>query len=131
MAGSHTIGLARCTSFRARIYNDTKTIDASFAKSLQKKCPTSGKNDSLADLNLQTPTHFDNLYFKNLLGKKGLLHSDQALFNGTSADSLVKRYASDNLAFFKAFAKGMVKMGNISPLTGSKGEIRINCRKVN
>ncbi|PON83219.1 Peroxidase [Trema orientale] len=131
LSGSHTIGLARCTSFRARIYNDTSTIDASFAKSLQRNCPRSGNDDNLADLDLRTPTHFDNLYFKNLLEKKGLLHSDQALFNGTSVDSLVKRYASNNEAFFKAFAKGMIKMGNISPLTGSKGEVRINCRKVN
>ncbi|XP_062092415.1 peroxidase P7-like [Humulus lupulus] len=131
LSGSHTIGLARCTSFRARIYNDTNTIDASFARSLQRNCPTSGNDDNLADLDLQTPTHFDNLYFKNLLKKKGLLHSDQALFNGTSVDSLVERYANNNEAFLKAFAKGMIKMGNISPLTGSQGEVRINCRKVN
>ncbi|KAF4369204.1 hypothetical protein F8388_023068 [Cannabis sativa] len=130
---SHTIGMAKCTSFRARIYNDTNTIEASFAKSFQRKCPANGNNgDNLAELDHQTPTHFDNLYFKNLLKKKGLLHSDQALFNGTSSvDSLVKRYANNNEAFFKAFAMGMIKMGNISPLTGNKGQVRVNCRKVN
>ncbi|XP_030500181.2 peroxidase P7 [Cannabis sativa] len=133
LSGSHTIGMAKCTSFRARIYNDTNTIEASFAKSFQRKCPANGNNgDNLAELDHQTPTHFDNLYFKNLLKKKGLLHSDQALFNGTSSvDSLVKRYANNNEAFFKAFAMGMIKMGNISPLTGNKGQVRVNCRKVN
>ncbi|KAI4306923.1 hypothetical protein L6164_030163 [Bauhinia variegata] len=130
LSGSHTIGLARCTSFRPHIYNDSN-IDASFAKSLQSKCPRSGNDNVLAPLDLQTPTHFDNLYFKNLLNSKGLLHSDQELFNGSSTDSLVKKYATDNAAFFKDFAKGMVKMSNIKPLTGSKGQIRINCRKVN
>ncbi|XP_062001130.1 peroxidase 4-like [Rosa rugosa] len=130
LAGSHTIGLARCTSFRARIYNDT-TIDAVFAKSLQSNCPITGNDNNLASLDLQTPTYFDNLYYKNLLKEKGLLHSDQELFNGTSADALVKIYASDTFKFFEDFAKSMVKMGNIKPLTGSQGEIRINCRKVN
>ncbi|GLT38472.1 hypothetical protein SLA2020_127200 [Shorea laevis] len=132
LSGSHTIGLARCTVFRARIYNDSN-IDASFAKSLQKKCPKSGNDDVTKPLDFQTPTCFDKLYYDNLLKKKGLLHSDQELFNGTSAsaESLVKKYAQDTSAFFKDFAMGMVKMGNIKPLTGTAGEIRINCRKAN
>ncbi|GLT38473.1 hypothetical protein SLA2020_127210 [Shorea laevis] len=132
LSGSHTIGLARCTSFRARIYNDSN-IDASFAKSLQKKCPKSGNDNVLEPLDFQTPTCFDKLYYDNLLKKKGLLHSDQELFNGTStsAESLVKNYAQDASEFFKDFAEGMVKMGNIKPLTGTAGEIRINCRKAN
>ncbi|GLT88546.1 hypothetical protein SLE2022_065660 [Rubroshorea leprosula] len=132
LSGSHTIGLARCTVFRARIYNDAN-IDASFAKSLQKKCHKSGNDDVTKPLDFQTPTYFDKLYYDNLLKKKGLLHSDQELFNGTncSAESLVKKYAQDASSFFKDFAKGMVKMGNIKPLTGTAGEIRINCRKAN
>nr|XP_011469965.1 PREDICTED: peroxidase 4-like isoform X4 [Fragaria vesca subsp. vesca] len=130
LSGSHTIGLARCTSFRARIYKDT-TTDAVFAKSLQSNCPVTGNDNNLASLDLQTPTYFDNLYYKNLLKEKGLLHSDQELFNGTPADAMVKLYASNTFAFFYDFANSMVKMGNIKPLTGSQGEIRINCRKVN
>lgn len=131
MAGSHTIGLARCTSFRSRIYNDSTTIDASFAKSLQRKCPRSGNDNIHARLDLQTSIQFDNLYFKNLVKEKGLLHSDQALFNGSFTDSLVKKYAANSCKFFNDFAKGMIKMGKINPLTGSKGQIRNNCRKVN
>ncbi|CAJ1857475.1 unnamed protein product [Sphenostylis stenocarpa] len=130
LSGGHTIGLARCLTFRAHIYNDSD-IDASFSKSLHSKCPISGNDDSLAPLDLQSPTHFDNLYFKNLLAKKGLLHSDQELVNGGSTNKLVKKYATNTAAFFKAFAKGMVKLSNIKPLTGNEGQIRINCRKVN
>lgn len=130
MPGSHTIGLARCTTFRPHIYNDSN-IDASFAKALQRKCPISGNDNVHQPLDFQTPTSFDNLYFDHLLKMKGLLRSDQELFNGTSADSLVKQYAADTSKFFKQFAKSMIKMGNIKPLTGSSGQIRINCRKVN
>lgn len=130
LSGAHTIGRARCTSFRGHIYNDSN-IDTSFAKSLQQKCPKSGNDNALANLDLQTPACFDNLYYKNLLNKKGLLHSDQEFFNGNSADFLVKRYAASTSNFFKDFAKAMIKMGNIRPLTGSAGQIRINCRKIN
>ncbi|KDP21683.1 hypothetical protein JCGZ_03354 [Jatropha curcas] len=130
LSGSHTIGLARCTSYRGHIYNDSN-IDPSFAKSLQQICPRSGKDNVLAPLDRQTPTRFDNLYYKNLLNKKGLLHSDQELFNGRSADSLVRKYASKPFTFFKDFAQAMVKMSNIKPLTGSHGQVRKNCRRVN
>lgn len=130
LSGAHTIGLARCTTFRARIYSDSN-IDSSFAKSLRRKCPVRGNDNNHARLDLQTSTHFDNLYYKNLLKKRGLLHSDQELFNGKSADFLVKKYAADTKLFFEDFAEAMVKMSTIKPLTGSKGQVRINCRKVN
>ncbi|KAA3481292.1 Peroxidase 68 [Gossypium australe] len=131
LSGSHTIGLARCTSFRSHIYNDSN-IDPSFANSLRRICPRSGNDSVLAPLDRQTPTCFDNLYYKNLLDKKGLLHSDQEIFNGSSlTDDLVKKYAADSSLLFKEFAKSMIKMGNIKPLTGNAGEIRINCRKAN
>ncbi|KAJ0103143.1 hypothetical protein Patl1_06752 [Pistacia atlantica] len=131
LSGAHTIGLARCTSFRQHIYNDTD-IDSCFANSLRQSCPFSGNDDALENLDLQTPTCFDNLYYQNLLNKTGLLHSDQELYNGNSStDSLVQTYATNTSAFFEEFSKAMVKMGNIDPLTGSEGEIRTNCRKVN
>lgn len=130
IAGAHTIGLARCIFFRGHIYNDSN-IDVSFASSLRRTCPRSGNDSVLAPLDLQTPTYFDNLYYKNLLNKKGLLHSDQEIFNGNPTDALVKRYAANTSLFFKEFPKSMIKMGNIKPLTGSAGEIRRNCRKAN
>ncbi|XP_034704361.1 peroxidase 4-like [Vitis riparia] len=132
LAGSHTIGQARCTSFRARIYNETN-IDNSFAKTRQSNCPrASGSGDNnLAPLDLQTPTAFENNYYKNLIKKKGLLHSDQQLFNGGSTDSIVRKYSNSRSNFNDDFVAGMIKMGDISPLTGSNGEIRKNCRRVN
>ncbi|KAL2317063.1 hypothetical protein Fmac_030939 [Flemingia macrophylla] len=129
LSGGHTIGLAQCKNFRSHIYNDSN-VEASYRKSLQGKCPKSGSNLH-EPLDHQTPIHFDNLYFKNLISKKALLHSDQELFNGSSTDSLVRKYATNTAAFFQDFAKGMVKLSNIKPLTGSKGQIRITCGKVN
>ncbi|KAK9283458.1 hypothetical protein L1049_011702 [Liquidambar formosana] len=132
LAGSHTIGQARCTNFRAHIYNDTN-IDSSFAQTRQGNCPrTVGSGDNnLAPLDLQTPTAFENNYYKNLVNRRGLLHSDQELFNGGSTDSLVRTYSNSESTFNSDFVTGMIKMGDISPLTGSNGEIRKNCRKAN
>ncbi|KAK0593121.1 hypothetical protein LWI29_031370 [Acer saccharum] len=67
----------------------------------------------------------------NLLKKKGLLHSDQEFFNGGSTDQMVKTFAKNTSLFFEDFSIAMVKMGNIKPLTGSAGQIGINCRSVN
>ncbi|XP_057979418.1 peroxidase P7 [Malania oleifera] len=132
LSGAHTIGQARCTSFRTRIYNETN-IDSSFARTRQSNCPSaSGSGDNnLAPLDIQTPTAFENDYYKNLVNKRGLLHSDQQLFNGGSTDSLVQTYSTNPSTFNSDFVAAMIKMGDISPLTGSNGEIRKNCRKVN
>ncbi|XP_064994290.1 peroxidase P7-like isoform X2 [Musa acuminata AAA Group] len=130
LSGAHTIGQARCVNFRSHIYNDAN-IDASFASQTQQNCPSSGGDNTLAPLDLQTPTAFDNAYYQNLVAQKGLLHSDQELFNNGTQDALVRQYSTNAAAFSRDFAAAMVKMGNISPLTGSQGEIRLDCKKVN
>ncbi|KAF2306520.1 hypothetical protein GH714_018998 [Hevea brasiliensis] len=130
LSGAHTIGQARCTIFRNRIYNETN-IDSSFATSLKANCPTSGGDNTLAPLDLTSPNAFDNAYFRNLLSQKGLLHSDQQLFSGGSADAQVRAYSTNPTSFSTDFANAMVKMGNLSPLTGTSGQIRTNCRKAN
>ncbi|XP_031400071.1 peroxidase 72-like [Punica granatum] len=138
LSGSHTIGNSRCTSFRQRLYNQTGngkpdfTLDQSYAAQLRGRCPRSGGDQNLFFLDFVSPVHFDNSYFKNLLAYKGLLNSDQILVTQNQASmELVKKYAENNELFFEQFAKSMVKMGNVSPLTGSRGEIRKNCRKIN
>ncbi|KAL2937429.1 Peroxidase 4 [Bienertia sinuspersici] len=133
LSGAHTIGQARCTTFRDHIYNDTN-IDPTFATTRKATCPgpASGTgDDNLAPLDVISPNRFDNGYFQDLVARRGLLHSDQELFNGGSQDRLVRMYSSSFRAFANDFANAMVKMGNISPLTGSNGEIRKNCRLIN
>ncbi|KAI9165610.1 hypothetical protein LWI28_017355 [Acer negundo] len=138
LSGSHTIGNSRCVSFRQRLYNQSgngqpdNTLDQSYAAQLRTRCPKSGGDQNLFFLDFVSPTKFDNSYFKLLLASKGLLNSDQVLLTKNEASmELVKKYAYNNELFFEQFAASMVKMGNISPLTGSKGEIRKHCRKIN
>ncbi|KAI3767975.1 hypothetical protein L2E82_18404 [Cichorium intybus] len=134
LSGSHTIGNARCTSFKQRLYNNAgkEQTDQSFAAQLRTNCPQSGGDQNLFFLDNTTPTKFDNGYYKNLMDSKGVLSSDQILFTeNQDTMELVKEYAINEEMFFQQFAKSMVKMGNISPLTGFRGEIRKICRNVN
>ncbi|CAN6467111.1 unnamed protein product [Victoria cruziana] len=130
LSGAHTFGSARCTNFRAHL--SESNIDPTFAATLTPTCSNSSADDNnLANLDVTTPNTFDNAYYTNLMSKKGLLHSDQELFNGGAADAIVRNYVASPSAFFTDFANAIIKMGNISPLTGTNGQIRKNCRRVN
>ncbi|KAJ9185458.1 hypothetical protein P3X46_005096 [Hevea brasiliensis] len=129
LSGAHTLGFSKCGAFKNRIYNETN-VDPNFAQKRRSTCPPNGGDGNLAPLD-PTPARFDLAYFTNLKNKKGLLHSDQQLFNGGSTDNLVNTYSSNAPAFWNDFANSMVKMGNIKPLTGNQGQVRLNCKMVN
>ncbi|KAG6384956.1 hypothetical protein SASPL_153779 [Salvia splendens] len=138
LSGSHTIGNARCTSFRQRLYNQAGnvqpdfTLDQNYTARLRTGCPRSGGDQNQFAMDFITPARFDNNYFKNILSAKAMLNSDEVLATRNKVSlGLVRKYAASNEAFFQQYAKSIVKMGNISPLTGSRGEIRRNCRAVN
>jgi peroxidase len=82
-------------------------------------------------LDVTTPNTFDNAYYKNLGHELGILHTDQNLVSTPGSNALVQRYSNENDLFLSDFAQAMIKMQNLSPLTGKKGEIRIKCGKVN
>ncbi|XP_062221218.1 peroxidase P7-like [Phragmites australis] len=132
LSGAHTIGFSQCQNFRGRIYNDAN-INSTFATLRKANCPAMpGIGDSnLAPLDEQTQLVFDNKYYGNLVVRRGLLHSDQELFNGGSQDQLVRDYSSDPTLFRTDFANAMKKMSEISPLTGVQGQIRVKCSSVN
>ncbi|XP_002980450.2 peroxidase P7 [Selaginella moellendorffii] len=138
LSGSHTIGQARCTSFKDRLYNFSNTarpdsnFNQGYLKTLQRKCPRSGGDNNTSPLDFQTPTGFDNAYFSNIVANEGLLNSDQVLYAPSGSSSrIVSNYEDNPSLFFRDFANAMVKMGNLSPLTGKSGQIRKNCRVVN
>nr|POE55867.1 peroxidase n [Quercus suber] len=137
----HTIGLSRCLLFSNRLFNfagtgnPDSTLDTNMLSDLQNICPVNGDANKATFLDRNSNDLFDNHYFQNLLNGKGLLSSDQILFSSdeakTTTQSLVQSYSTNSDLFFADFANSMIKMGNISPLTGSSGQIRKNCRVVN
>ncbi|KAL5545450.1 hypothetical protein UlMin_005137 [Ulmus minor] len=139
LSGAHTFGRAQCRTFSNRLYNFSgtgnpdPTLNSTYLTTLQQICPQNGAGTTLANLDPTTADGFDNNYFTNLQSNQGLLQSDQELFStaGAATVSIVNSFASNQSAFFASFAQSMINMGNISPLTGTNGEIRSDCKKVN
>ncbi|KAL2320867.1 hypothetical protein Fmac_029836 [Flemingia macrophylla] len=139
LSGAHTFGRAQCRFFNQRLFNFSNTgspdptLNSTYLATLQQSCPQNGSGTTLNNLDPSSPDTFDSNYFQNLLINQGLLQSDQELFstNGSATIAIVNNFATNQTAFFQAFAQSMINMGNISPLTGTQGEIRSDCKKVN
>ncbi|KAG8074176.1 hypothetical protein GUJ93_ZPchr0006g43910 [Zizania palustris] len=140
LSGAHTFGRVQCQFVTDRLYNFSgtgrpdPTLDAGYRAQLAKSCPRRGGNrTALNDLDPTTPDTFDKNYFTNIEVNRGFLQSDQELLStpGAPTAAIVNRFAISQKSFFKSFARSMVNMGNIQLLTGSQGEIRKTCRKVN
>nr|CAB3461409.1 unnamed protein product [Digitaria exilis] len=101
----------------------------------RENCTAGQPAGSLENLDRVTPNVFDNKYYGTLLHGQAQLPSDQVMLSDPAAPAttapIVNRFASNQKDFFGNFVTSMIKMGNISPLTGRDGEIRKNCRRVN
>ncbi|KAE8100387.1 hypothetical protein FH972_018293 [Carpinus fangiana] len=128
LSGGHTIGIGHCAAFIERLYpTQDPTMDKTFAKNLKKDvCPTQNSNGSTV-LDIRSPNKFDNKYYVDLMNRQGLFTSDQDLYTDSRTKDIVTSFAVDEDLFFEQFAKSMIKMGQLSVLTGKKGEIRANC----
>ncbi|GAB2246239.1 hypothetical protein Droror1_Dr00001732 [Drosera rotundifolia] len=128
LSGAHTLGVARCSSFKSRLANIDTTIDSDFAKTLLKTCSLGDTAEQPFDA---TRTNFDNLYFLALQRKAGVLTSDQTLFVSAATQGVVNGYATNQAMFFFDFQQAMRKLSMLDVKTGTSGEIRQNCRKIN
>nr|TKV97247.1 hypothetical protein SEVIR_9G481800v2 [Setaria viridis] len=136
LAAKASVELDRLYNLKATGQPDP-TLDQAHLAELREHCPSATSDSTcLIELDPDTPDTFDNRYYVNLLGKRGLLRSDHAMFSALeegaeSTGPIVGQFASSQADFFQSFATAMVRMGNIAPLTRSMGEVRRNCRVVN
>ncbi|CAN8317091.1 unnamed protein product [Cochlearia groenlandica] len=139
LSGGHTFGRAQCQFVTPRLYNFNNTnspdpsLNPTYLTELRRLCPQNGNGTVLVNFDPITPNAFDSQYYTNLRNGKGLIQSDQELFSTPQADTkpLVEQYSNNMFVFFQAFVEAMIRMGNLKPLTGNQGEIRLNCRVVN
>ncbi|KAL3635960.1 hypothetical protein CASFOL_020507 [Castilleja foliolosa] len=129
LSGAHTLGQAQCSLFRSRIYGNAN-IDPIFANNTRRACPQSGGDSNLSPLDVQTPTRFDNNYYRNLVARRGLLQSDQVLASGTT-NATVVRYSNNPATFTVDFANAMVRMSEIAPIVRPNGIVRRVCSAIN
>ncbi|GMP79975.1 hypothetical protein CsSME_00035260 [Camellia sinensis var. sinensis] len=101
-------------------------MDTDFASDLKVICPTTNSTNT-AVLDIRTPNKFDNKYYVDLVHRQGLFTSDQDLYTDERTRDIVESFAHDQNLFFEKFVSAMIKMGQLSVLTGGKGEIRANC----
>jgi peroxidase len=129
------VGRVHCINLVDRLYPTVDpTLDPKYADYLKGRCPTPDPNPTAvlyARNDRETPMILDNMYYKNLLGHKGLLTVDQQLASDPTTSSYVENFAADNGYFHDQFARAVLLLSENNPLTREQGEIRKDCRYVN
>nr|CAB3477078.1 unnamed protein product [Digitaria exilis] len=108
-------------------------LSSGYATLLQALCPSNANSSTTITtvLDPSTPTVLDNNYYKLLPLNLGLFFSDNQLRVNSTLNASVNSFAANETLWKEKFVAAMLKMGNIEVLTGSQGEIRLNCSIVN
>ncbi|XP_056168059.1 peroxidase 5-like [Syzygium oleosum] len=137
LSGAHSIGDSHCSEFTKRLYSINSTysqdpsLNPSYAHILKAETKRVCPADPVVPFDPVTLNVLDNAYYNNLKSDKGLLYSDQVLWDAQLTRGLVKDNANHPSAWARRFMAVMVRMGSIEVLTGVEGEIRKNCRVIN
>ncbi|XP_076881449.1 putative peroxidase 26 [Bidens hawaiensis] len=141
LLGAHMMGRVRCSNILDRLYDFNKTgkpdptMEESTLTYLRNQCPPKvrlGQPNPLINLNPSNPTHkFTNSYYSQVLTNKAVLGVDQQLRYGGDTYDLTDEFASSIEDFKGEFAFSMSRMGGLKVLTGTDGQIRLDCKKVN
>lgn len=137
LSGAHTVGFSHCNRFANRLYSFSSSspvdpsLDSNYAQELMQACPQNVDPSIAVDMDPVTPRTFDNVYYQNLVGGKGMFTSDEVLFTNTASQPTVNDFAKNSNDFNGAFATAMKKLGRVGVKTGSQGQIRIDCTSFN
>lgn len=133
--GAHSVGRVHCINIVQRLYPTVDpTLDPDYALYLKGRCPSPYPDPNAvayARNDRETPMVLDNMYYKNILGHKGVLVVDQQLVSDPNTYPFVEKMAADNGYFHDQFAKALLILSQNNPLTGAQGEIRKDCRFLN
>lgn len=131
LSGAHTIGQTHCHVVNTQLMPTVSTdLSPPFAANLSEIClshPVALRSHLTVHLDGITPNTFDNAFFKNVLMKRAIFHSDAALLNDEEATYHVRAFASNQADFFQQFSLSFLKMSQIGVLTADEGEVRMSC----
>ncbi|KAL0395793.1 UNVERIFIED_CONTAM: Peroxidase 55 [Sesamum calycinum] len=137
LSGAHTLGFSHCTRFANRLYSFSPsnpvdpTLNPTYAQQLMQECPQNVDPQIAINMDPVTPQTFDNVYYQNLVGGKGLFSSDQVLFTDPASQPTVMDFAQNSGDFSGAFITAMTKLGRVGVKIGNQGEIRRDCAAFN
>ncbi|BBN16000.1 peroxidase [Marchantia polymorpha subsp. ruderalis] len=134
LLGSHTMGVGHCDSIKNRLYpqlDTTLSQNPFFAQNLKRQCPASFSNPNTVVANDITNIVFDNQYFRDVQGRRGLFSIDDAIRTDARTSGFVRQFAVNRQLFFSTFQTAYNKMAAHRVLTGTQGQIRKNCRSIN
>ncbi|KAK9291918.1 hypothetical protein L1049_019870 [Liquidambar formosana] len=140
LVGAHTIGRSHCLHFSDRLYNfstsssQDPSLEPLYASQLKLQCPRGRQGSVNPNLVVQmnlSPALMDSSYYADILLRRGLFKSDQALTTSLFTARQVKAYAVNGLLWQDDFVRAIMKMSQIDMMTGIDGEIRSNCRVIN
>ncbi|XP_027127003.1 putative Peroxidase 48 isoform X2 [Coffea arabica] len=122
LLGAHNIGRISCQFILPRLgtnFLDEGSADSTlrdgFIEEIKLKCQKSNSS-------------FSNTESLKLMIGRGLLFADQQLMANEETARIVEEYTlDDGTVFRRDFARAMVKMSNLVSLTGSQGQVRLNC----
>lgn len=134
-AGAHTLGITHCLNILNRLYEQEgdqhQRMEPKFEALLRSICPkVSSTSNSSFVLNDPTTLVFDNLYYKNAMGGRGVLRIDAEMVSDPRTAPIAQHFATDRDDFFLAFSTAFVKLSTSGVLTGDQGVIRKRCNVV-
>jgi peroxidase len=137
LLGAHSVGRVHCFNLVARLYPAVEAgLDPAYGEYLRGRCPTADAREDTRDVayarnDRATPMTLDNMYYKNLLARRGLLLVDQRLADDPRTAPFVAKFAADNGYFHERFAAALITLSENNPLGADEGEVRRDCRFVN
>nr|CAB3461699.1 unnamed protein product [Digitaria exilis] len=139
LLGAHSVGRVHCSNLVARLYPSVDAaMDRAYGGYLRGRCPKAeyGEEEDERDVayarnDRVTPMVLDNVYYMNLMARRGLLLVDQRLADDPRTAPFVEKMAADNDYFHERFAAALLKLSENNPLGDDEGEVRRDCRFVN
>ncbi|KAI8017253.1 Peroxidase 51 [Camellia lanceoleosa] len=101
LSGAHTVGVSHCNNVENRLcsFCPSSPVDPSrdpnHAQQLMQDCPQNIGPTIVINVDPVTPGTFDNVYYQNLVARKGLFTSDQVLFTNPTSRPTVNDFANN------------------------------------
>lgn len=135
LIGSHSVGRTHCVKLVHRLYPEVDpALNPGHVEHMLHKCPDQIPDPKAVQYvrnDRGTPMILDNNYYRNILDNKGLLIVDHQLATDQRTKPYVKKMAKSQDYFFKEYSRAITKLTENNPLTGTEGEIRLQCNVAN